>query len=1135
MNVRAVVTRPDGSPIIGAKVEFLSTVTKKLLDTVKTTDKGGAVIGNPAGAFFVRARVTGERHRVLVTNFGNSPCYDYVIDADGNGTHTTVRLAMAAILAEMEAAPGVTRSMWLCGDDQDLNIEFGSTDINVKSGTLSIEGAGAVHESNATAATPRHTLTAGPAASMVNGSAYFKTTNPYRPRLVYRNVRLVAKYTSDANTISFMNASGGAGAFRMMAGLYGCDLDIGFTTSANGVICDGDTNGAGNGAELYLHNCRGSIGGLIRFHINNAAGSVEVDDCRITMFSFGSNPTNSTIGSITFRGGYITTTGHLISDGEGGLKLTLQGTTFRHTGAEVWLTFAAGDINPNIGIYIEGLAYSQSSTTLGAVIINGDANGNGHTLFIDSCSFRSDSANAATAVVVTGTNWLSTQIGNVSAPNFAAASSGIGAALPSLVIGGTGSTIPTAGAGLEIISPVGAGAGLTVLMPRFPTTARPASPTSGMFYYDSTLGRFVGYENSVWATIVTNEGEGLKYPLLNGRGTPTGNAFIGYGAWGTAVGSSPYAAAVQAIAGLQAYWRNGEASGNLADTTVNANTMTAVGTPTYSVAGALPSESNNAISLPQAAGSYFTCPSSASTNVGDTFSIVAWIKISSIGIIQEILGRTTNGYGFRIDATGRLLLVKCGNSTDTTSVISTTTMAAGSYHMVVVTKATSTNKLYIDNIDVTGSVTNQTLSATGLATRMGMNARAVTFPFGGSIDEVALWNVALTPANIAALWTAATSTTFAPAPVNTGDGDITGVRLFLANATNTFQTGFQSGPIAASITYQWPTTAPTAGQGLQSTAPVAGVATLSWAAVAAVSNALLDGVAHSDTLAGSVLRGDIIVGNATPAWARVAKGAAGSVLFGNGTDSAWTINPLIAGYVRIGSASAPTNVTAGDLTCVRLFVNNSTFSLVDSGADVAIVFDTNDYLSYIRASNTYRLFIGGGNTVLEISEVVAGERVRVTAGTPGSKAGLFRIPATATYQGSLEIDGQTGSGDTDWTIDTYGNQLRFMSVAGTEYYHFAPTGLRVLGYARIGSLSVPTNTAAGDLTVDGILRVEGNIDHNGSNVGFFGTAPAARASAYTPTNVTTDRAYDADATTLDEIADVLGTLIADLKTYGLLQ
>jgi hypothetical protein len=41
------------------------------------------------------------------------------------------------------------------------------------------------------------------------------------------------------------------------------------------------------------------------------------------------------------------------------------------------------------------------------------------------------------------------------------------------------------------------------------------------------------------------------------------------------------------------------------------------------------------------------------------------------------------------------------------------------------------------------------------------------------------------------------------------------------------------------------------------------------------------------------------------------------------------------------------------------------------------------------------------------------------------------------------------------------------------------------------------------------------------------------APAYTITNVTTDRAYDANATTLDELADVLGTLLSDLHNAGI--
>lgn len=40
---------------------------------------------------------------------------------------------------------------------------------------------------------------------------------------------------------------------------------------------------------------------------------------------------------------------------------------------------------------------------------------------------------------------------------------------------------------------------------------------------------------------------------------------------------------------------------------------------------------------------------------------------------------------------------------------------------------------------------------------------------------------------------------------------------------------------------------------------------------------------------------------------------------------------------------------------------------------------------------------------------------------------------------------------------------------------------------------------------------------------------------YTPTNVTTDRSYDANATSVDELADVLGTLIADLQSSKIIR
>ena len=42
-------------------------------------------------------------------------------------------------------------------------------------------------------------------------------------------------------------------------------------------------------------------------------------------------------------------------------------------------------------------------------------------------------------------------------------------------------------------------------------------------------------------------------------------------------------------------------------------------------------------------------------------------------------------------------------------------------------------------------------------------------------------------------------------------------------------------------------------------------------------------------------------------------------------------------------------------------------------------------------------------------------------------------------------------------------------------------------------------------------------------------------STYTITNGTIDRTYDADASSTNELADVLYTLIQDLKTLGILE
>lgn len=97
-------------------------------------------------------------------------------------------------------------------------------------------------------------------------------------------------------------------------------------------------------------------------------------------------------------------------------------------------------------------------------------------------------------------------------------------------------------------------------------------------------------------------------------------------------------------------------------------------------------------------------------------------------------------------------------------------------------------------------------------------------------------------------------------------------------------------------------------------------------------------------------------------------------------------------------------------------------------------------------------------------------------------------------------------------------------------------GLVIGGDTNLYRSAADTLRTDDSLVVNVDLTVGGNasIGAVGSSVGFYGAAPVVRSSAYTVTNVTTDRTLNTNATTVDELANVVGTLISDLKTMGLI-
>lgn len=97
-------------------------------------------------------------------------------------------------------------------------------------------------------------------------------------------------------------------------------------------------------------------------------------------------------------------------------------------------------------------------------------------------------------------------------------------------------------------------------------------------------------------------------------------------------------------------------------------------------------------------------------------------------------------------------------------------------------------------------------------------------------------------------------------------------------------------------------------------------------------------------------------------------------------------------------------------------------------------------------------------------------------------------------------------------------ELRFL-IGATESFRIDTSANIQIADAKNIILGTTTGTKIGTATTQ--------------KLGFFGKTPVVQPAAYTPTNVITDRAYDANATTIDELADVLGTVIADLQLLGL--
>lgn len=194
-----------------------------------------------------------------------------------------------------------------------------------------------------------------------------------------------------------------------------------------------------------------------------------------------------------------------------------------------------------------------------------------------------------------------------------------------------------------------------------------------------------------------------------------------------------------------AYWRLDDAATPAVDIANAHNGVVTAGT--FGVTPSATADGDTAMTF-NGTTSVITVPTAASLHPGDTFSIEAWFKTTAIAGAELVDSGAANDYQLGITGAGKLFAQKRGVATIMTS---TGAYNDGVWHHVVWTKATTTNHLYVDGVDVTPAVTNAAI--VGGATSITIGNGADGF-FAGSLDEVAFYGVALSPVQVAAHYAA---------------------------------------------------------------------------------------------------------------------------------------------------------------------------------------------------------------------------------------------------------------------------------------------------------------------------------------------------------------------------------------------
>lgn len=189
-------------------------------------------------------------------------------------------------------------------------------------------------------------------------------------------------------------------------------------------------------------------------------------------------------------------------------------------------------------------------------------------------------------------------------------------------------------------------------------------------------------------------------------------------------------------------------------------------------------------------------------------------------------------------------------------------------------------------------------------------------------------------------------------------------------------------------------------------------------------------VTHSDTTSASVVRGDLITGQTGPVWARLAIGASGKYLYSNGTDISWSDPPASSAHNLLSTTHSDTNagtVVRGDLVVGnstpkwdRLAIGTRRFLLSNDGSDIKWddpkrFGSPSYYCLYCRASFAYGITINdatgvrspaGSGTLADAADAdrAASKWTNATTGVIGYRIGAGTSNVQARHRPYMRFD-----------------------------------------------------------------------------------------------------------------------------------